>query len=70
MPNVCGCQTYSCEDGGGEEDSLDVVPAGAEALADGVNIVPDGIVHHGLVVGQQALHPLLVVRDAPGHVAD
>ena len=68
---LCGCETYSCEDSCGEEDCLDVVPVGVEALADRVNVVLDGVVHHSLVLRQQAVHPLLIVEAGPGgHVAD
>ena len=58
--------TDSCEDGGGEEDCLDVVPVGGEALADGVDVVLHCIVHHSLVFRQQALHLLLIVPAGPG----
>ena len=68
---LCSCETYSCEDGCGEEDCLDVIPVGVKALAYGVNVVLDGIVHHGLVLRKQAVHPLLIAKAGPGgHVAD
>ena len=66
---MLGWSTYCCQDCGGEENGLDVIPVGAKALTDGVDVVLDGVVDDQLVVGQQPLHLLLEVQAANGQVA-
>ena len=69
VKKLLGWSTYCCQDCGGEENGLDVIPVGAEALTDRVDVVLDGVVDDQLVVGQQSLHILLEVQAANGQVA-